>query len=63
MNYFTFLAEQTREYLSELGVKNLKDIIGRTDLIEVTPLDESTKQGTIDFSRLLHAERTDKPRK
>ena len=61
VNYFTFLAEQTREYLSELGVKNLKDIIGRTDLIEVTPLDESTKQGTIDFSRLLHAERTDKP--
>ena len=61
VNYFTFLAEQTREYLSELGVKNLKDIIGRTDLIEVIPLDESTKQGTIDFSRLLYAEKTDKP--
>ena len=61
VNYFTFLAEQTREYLSELGVKNLKDIIGRTDLIEVMPLDESTKQGTIDFSRLLYAEKTDKP--
>ena len=61
VNFFTFLAEQTREYLSELGVKSLKDIIGRTDLIEVKPLDANTKQGTIDFSRLLFAEKSDKP--
>ena len=61
INYFTFLAQQTREYLSELGVKNLKDIIGRTDLIEVMPMDPNTKQGSIDFSRLLYSEATDKP--
>ena len=54
VNFFTFLAEQTREYLAELGVKNLKEIIGRTDLIEVVPRDLNTKQGTIDFSRLLY---------
>jgi len=54
VNYFTFLAEQVREYLSEMGVKQLKDIIGRTDLIKVNAADPSTKQGTIDFSRLLH---------
>ena len=54
VNFFTFLAEQTREYLSEIGVKKLKDIIGRTDLIEVQPRDVNTKQGTIDFGRLLH---------
>ncbi len=53
VNFFTFLAEQTREYLSEMGMKNLKDIIGRTDLIEVKAADPNTKQGTIDFSRLL----------
>lgn len=62
VNFFTFLAEQTREYLSELGVKNLKDIIGRTDLIEVVPRDAATKQGTIDFSRLLYRTTTDKAR-
>ena len=45
---------------SEIGVKNLKDIIGRTDLIEVKPTDPATKQGTIDFSRLLHKPETDK---
>ena len=56
VNFFTYLAEQTREYLAEIGVKSLKDIIGRTDLIEVHAADPHTKQGTIDFSRLLHKE-------
>ena len=61
VNFFTFLAQQTREYLTEIGVKNLKDIIGRTDLIEVHAADPMTKQGTIDFSRLLFKPETDKP--
>jgi glutamate synthase (NADPH/NADH) large chain len=37
VNFFTFLAEQVREYLSEIGVHSLKEIIGHTELIEVTP--------------------------
>ena len=52
-NFFLFLAEHVREYLSLMGVKRLKDIIGRTDLIEVKPQNPNTKHGTIDFSRLL----------
>ncbi len=34
VNYFTFLAQEVREYLAEMGVEPLEDIIGRTDLIE-----------------------------
>ncbi|MBR7048827.1 MAG: glutamate synthase large subunit, partial [Prevotella sp.] len=34
VNFFTFLAEQVREYLSEIGVHSLKEIIGHTELIE-----------------------------
>ena len=60
VNFFTFLAQQTREYLSELGVRHLKDIIGRTDMIEVIPQDKASKLGTIDFSRLLHRPDTEK---
>ena len=60
VNFFTFLAQQVREYLSEIGVKKLKDIIGRTDFIEIKAADASTKQGTIDFSRLLTMIDTDK---
>jgi len=68
VNFFTFLAEQVREYLAEIGVHSLKEIIGHTELIEVTPSqpprgEESAaakKWRTIDFSRLLHKPETDK---
>ena len=62
VRYFTYLAEQVREYLSEMGVKKLKDIIGRTDLIEVKPLEAGSKQATIDFSRLLYSVPTEQQR-
>ena len=35
-------------------MKNFKDIIGRTDLLEVKPADADHKHSTIDFSNLLH---------
>ncbi len=60
VNYFTFLAQQVREYLAEIGVSRLKDIIGRTDLLEVKSDGMTPKQQTIDFSRLLHKPDTDK---
>ena len=68
VNFFTFLAQQVREYLAEIGVKSLKEIIGHTELIEVAPSlpsrgEESAvaeKWQTIDFSRLLHKPDTDK---
>ena len=49
VNYFTFLAQEVREYLAEMGFKSLNDIVGRSDLIE-------TKESVLDFSRLLHKE-------
>ncbi|MBR3398203.1 MAG: glutamate synthase large subunit, partial [Prevotella sp.] len=68
VNFFTFLAQQVREYLSEIGVHKLKDIIGHTELIEATvPVGSPTgdaaadKWRTIDFSRLLYKPETDKP--
>ena len=54
VNYFTFLAQHVREYLAEMGVTSLSDIIGRTDLIEVHKADPSCKQGTLDLGRLLY---------
>ena len=60
VNYFTFLARQVREYLAEIGVTHLKDIIGRTDLLEVCTEGMTAKQQTIDFARLLHQPATDK---
>ena len=60
VNFFTFLAEQVREYLSEMGVHSLKEIIGHTELIEVQTAKATDKQKTINFARLLHKPETDK---
>ncbi len=49
VNYFTFLAQEVREYLAEMGMKSLNDIIGRTDLIEQT-------DSVLDLQRLLYQE-------
>ncbi len=54
VNYFRFLAEEVREYLAEMGFTRLEDIVGRTDLIEIKPVEKETKIGLLDFSRLLH---------
>ena len=56
MNFFTFLAEEVREYLAEMGFKRLDDIIGRTDLIYKRPPTPSAsgKYALLDFSKLLH---------
>ena len=54
VNYFTFLARQVREYLAKIGVHNLKEIIGHTELIELNTQNATDKQKTIDFRRLLH---------
>ena len=50
VNYFTFLAQEVREYLAEMGMKTLNEIVGRVDLIE-------TKSSVIDFRRLLNKEK------
>ena len=60
VNFFTFLAQQVREYLAEIGVHSLKEIIGQTELIEVDTTHATDKQKTIDFGRLLHKPETDK---
>ena len=52
VNYFTFLAQEVREYLSVMGFRRLEDIIGRTDLI-VRKQHLTKKTDELDFSRLL----------
>ena len=60
VNFFTFLAQEVREYLAEIGVERLEDIIGRTDLILRKPqLGDSKrnvqnpKHALLSFDKLL----------
>ena len=53
MNYFKFVAQDTRQWLASLGITRLTDVIGRTDLLEKLP-PQTEKQANLDFSRLFY---------
>ena len=53
VNYFTFLAQEVREYLAEIGVERMEDIIGRTDFIVRKPDDNVKKHQLITFDKVL----------
>lgn len=52
INFFTFVALETREWLAKLGVRSLGELIGRTDLLDVLPGD-TERQQYLDLSPLL----------
>ena len=56
VNYFTFLAQEVREYLAEMGYTKLEDIVGHTELLQLKPTANGSKASMLDFSRLLHKE-------
>ncbi|KJV29562.1 glutamate synthase [Aquitalea magnusonii] len=52
MNYFLFIARETREWMAKLGVRSMEELIGRMDLMELLE-GETTKQAKLDLSPLL----------
>ncbi|AIR88574.1 glutamate synthase large subunit [Pseudomonas cremoricolorata] len=52
INFFKFVAEETREWLAKLGVRSLGELIGRTDLLDVLPGD-TERQHHLDLTPLL----------
>ncbi len=52
VNFFTFVATETREWLAKLGVSKLEDLIGRTDLLKRLP-GNTDKQAALDLSPIL----------
>jgi len=60
INYFEFIAQETREWLAKLGVASLNELIGRTDLLEVIE-GRTQKQNHLDLQVILDsAKRPDK---
>lgn len=60
VNYFTFIAQEVRECLAEMGYKSLNDIVGHTELIEFAQDKKAIKeQLQLDFNRLLYKESED----
>jgi glutamate synthase (NADPH/NADH) large chain len=52
MNFFRFVAEETREWMAKLGVRTLEELVGRTDLLTILPGD-TPKQQKLDLSPIL----------
>lgn len=55
VNFFTFMAENVREHLAEMGYEKMDDIIGRSDLIEFVPSTKNPKVAKINLSKLLYS--------
>ena len=53
VNFFSFVAEETREWLARLGMRSLEELIGRTDLLHRLPGD-TARQRCLDLAPILH---------
>jgi len=54
MNYFRFVAEETRQWMAQLGVRTLAELIGRTDLLEIDSA-ATPKARNLDLSPILES--------
>ncbi len=63
MNYFRFIAMETRELMAQLGVRSLQELIGRTDLLEqIEPQTERQRRLVLDALVSDNGVAADKPR-
>jgi glutamate synthase (NADPH) large chain len=53
INYFTYLAEDVRRIMAQLGYKTIEEMVGRSDLLRVVDTEFAKK---FDFSSVLHRE-------
>jgi glutamate synthase (NADPH/NADH) large chain len=55
INFFRFIAEETRRLMAELGIRKFEDLIGRVDLLELQPGD-TERQARLDLSPIISAD-------
>ncbi|HEU4806693.1 MAG TPA: glutamate synthase large subunit, partial [Homoserinimonas sp.] len=53
VNFFEFLAQEVREYLSELGFRSIEEAIGHKELLEVDQAIEHWKASGLDLNPIL----------
>nr|MBO2482999.1 glutamate synthase large subunit [Bacillaceae bacterium] len=55
MNFFRFVAREVREIMAELGFRTVDEMVGRTDVLRVSPrAKEHWKAKFLEVERLLH---------
>ena len=53
MNFMMFVAEEVREIMAKLGIRTLKELTGRTDLISVRSKKITKRAETVDMSKII----------
>lgn len=54
VNYFTFIAEEVREIMAEIGVTKFDELVGRSDFLVAGSFPHLPKASTVDLSKLIH---------
>lgn len=54
VNYFTFLAEEVRKIMAELGFRTIEEMVGRSDALDMSKAIDHYKAKGLDFSKILH---------
>ena len=54
INFFFFVAEEVRQWMAKLGFRNMNEMIGRVDMIEMKSAIDHWKARGLDFSAILY---------
>jgi glutamate synthase (NADPH) large chain len=54
INFFFYIAEEVRALMSKLGFRNMDEMVGRVDKLEMRPAVEHWKARGLDFSSILY---------
>lgn len=54
VNFFTFIAEEVREIMAELGFRKFEDLVGRVDMLETKEVVGHWKAKGLDLTNILH---------
>lgn len=54
VNFMTFIAQEVRELMAQLGFRTLNEMVGRTDVLEPKQAVEHWKAKGLDFSKILY---------
>ncbi len=54
VNFMTFIAQEVRELMAQLGFRTLEEMVGRTDMLEARKAVDHWKAKGLDFSKLLY---------
>ena len=54
VNFFTFIAEEVRQIMAELGFKKFEDMVGRVDMLDTKETLDHWKAKGVDLTNILH---------